>query len=59
MRRKFGLAVAIVCGFELVIAVIIGGASAAIFFGWEGALVAIALVWVAFELIGRRRPSPS
>ena len=58
MRRKLGLAVAIVCGFELVVAVVIGGASAAIFFGWEGALVAIALAWVAVGLIGRRRPSP-
>lgn len=45
-----------ICGLELVIAVVIGGAGASALFGWEAAIVAVALGLVTAETVRRRRP---
>jgi len=54
MRRLGAAAVAIVCGIELVIVVVIGGAGASAFFGWEGAIVVAAVGLAVFETARRR-----
>ena len=44
-----------VCGAELVIVVVLGGAGASTLFGWEGAIVALAVGLFAAETPRRRR----
>ncbi len=58
LRRVVAWAVAIICGAELAVAVVIGGAGLSAILGWEAGLVAAAVGLVAFETY-RRRTTPA
>lgn len=54
-RRAAAAAVAVICGAELVIAIVIGGAGLSALVGWEAGVVAISIALLLFELVRRQR----
>ena len=57
MRRWLAAGIALLCGVELVVAVVISGAGLTALAGWEAGIVALALLAVVGETIRRRRAS--
>ena len=58
LGKPIAAVVAVVCGAELVVAVLIGGAGLGVVLGWNGLVVAVAALTLAVGLIARRRSSP-
>ena len=55
LGKRIAVVVAVVCGAELVVAVMIGGAGLGVVLGWNGLVVAVAALTLAVGLIARRR----
>ena len=57
-HKRIATLVGFICGAELVIVAVIGGAGLTAFVGWEGALVLFSLVWAIVArrgIVGRNR----
>lgn len=59
MRRALAGVVAVLCGFEIVAAIWLGGAGLTAILGWEVGLVLVSVAIVGIETMRRRRSLPN